>query len=84
MPNQAAPNLLSWAIDIEPGTIDQALRAARLRFVEGHVDIGATVGSVTPPRGRSSPRPSVLTSAAAWWPPRPRSPRRTCRMTCPR
>ncbi|MBA2725795.1 MAG: hypothetical protein H0U53_07390, partial [Actinobacteria bacterium] len=34
---QVAPKLLSWASDIEPGTIEQAARTARLPFVEGHV-----------------------------------------------
>jgi len=49
-------NLLSWASDIEPGTVAQAARTARLPFVAGHValmpdahiGIGATVGSVIP------------------------------------
>jgi tRNA-splicing ligase RtcB (3'-phosphate/5'-hydroxy nucleic acid ligase) len=56
VPREVAPNLLSWASDIEPGTIEQAARAARLPFVDGHValmpdahiGIGATVGSVIP------------------------------------
>ncbi len=56
MPNQIAPNLLSWASEIDPGTIEQAARTARQRFVSGHValmpdahiGIGATVGSVIP------------------------------------
>lgn len=63
MPKQVAPNLLSWASDIEPGTIDQAARAARLPFVHGHVALmpdahvgmGATVGSVIPTRGAIIP-----------------------------
>jgi hypothetical protein len=54
MPQQVAPGLLSWASDIEPGTIEQTARAARLRFVtshvalmaDGHVGMGAMVGSV--------------------------------------
>src|SRR6266498_4022495 len=49
-------NLLSWASDIEPGTVAQAARTARLPFLAGHValmpyahiGIGATVGSVIP------------------------------------
>src|ERR1044072_7567505 len=56
MPNQPAPNLLSWASEIDEGAITQAARAARLPFVSGHValmpdahvGIGATVGSVIP------------------------------------
>ncbi|GIH17439.1 RtcB family protein [Rugosimonospora africana] len=56
MPRQVAPNLVSWASDIDQDTIDQASRAARLPFVRGHValmpdahlGIGATVGSVIP------------------------------------
>jgi tRNA-splicing ligase RtcB len=56
VPRQVAPNLLSWASDIDQNTIDQAARAARLPFVPGHValmpdahlGIGATVGSVIP------------------------------------
>jgi tRNA-splicing ligase RtcB len=48
--------LYSWARDIEPGTLDQALRTSRLAVVAGHValmpdahvGIGATVGSVIP------------------------------------
>jgi tRNA-splicing ligase RtcB len=56
VPRQVAPNLISWASDIEQDTIDQAARAARLPFVRGHValmpdahiGIGATVGSVIP------------------------------------
>ncbi|GAA3070788.1 RNA-splicing ligase RtcB [Streptosporangium carneum] len=63
MPKQVAPNLISWASDIEPGTIEQAARAARLPFVEGHVALmpdahvgmGATVGSVIPTRGAIIP-----------------------------
>ncbi|MFI6909136.1 RtcB family protein [Nonomuraea sp. NPDC050394] len=55
-PNQPAPNLLSWASEIDEGAIMQAARAARLPFVSGHValmpdahvGIGATVGSVIP------------------------------------
>ncbi|RCG29712.1 RtcB family protein [Sphaerisporangium album] len=63
MPNQIAPNLLSWASEIDPGTIEQAARTARLRFVSGHValmpdahiGIGATVGSVIPTEGAIIP-----------------------------
>ena len=60
---QVAPKLLSWATDIEQGTVDQAARTARLPFVEGHValmpdahiGIGSTVGSVVPTRGAVIP-----------------------------
>ncbi|GAA5194330.1 RtcB family protein [Rugosimonospora acidiphila] len=63
MPRQVAPNLLSWASDIEQDTIDQAARAARLPFVPGpvalmpdaHLGIGATVGSVIPTEGAIIP-----------------------------
>src|SRR5688500_11509238 len=52
------PKLLSWASDIDPGTIRQAEKRARLPIVAGHValmpdahvGIGATVGSVIPTR----------------------------------
>ncbi|MDT7547150.1 MAG: hypothetical protein QOE99_3260 [Actinomycetota bacterium] len=60
---QVAPKLLSWASDIEQGTIEQAARTARLPFVEGHValmpdahqGLGSTVGSVVPTRGAVIP-----------------------------
>ena len=60
---RVAPKLLSWASDIEPGTIEQAARTSRLPFVEGHValmpdahvGIGSTVGSVIPTRGAVIP-----------------------------
>jgi tRNA-splicing ligase RtcB len=63
MPTQVALNLVSWASDIEPGTIEQAARAARLPFLAGHialmpdahVGIGATVGSVIPTQGAIIP-----------------------------
>lgn len=34
---EVAPRLLSWGSDVEQGTIQQAARAARLPFIEGHV-----------------------------------------------
>jgi RNA-splicing ligase RtcB len=48
--------LYNWATDIEQGTIDQALKTARLPIVSGHVALmpdahvgfGSTVGSVIP------------------------------------
>ncbi len=57
------PKLLSWASDVDPGTIRQAEKTARLPIVEGHValmpdahvGIGATVGSVIPTRGAVIP-----------------------------
>ncbi|MFJ2032590.1 RtcB family protein [Streptosporangium sp. NPDC087985] len=63
MPNQPAPNLLSWASEIDEGAITQAARAARLPIVSGHValmpdahvGIGATVGSVIPTEGAIIP-----------------------------
>ncbi|MBB2740183.1 UNVERIFIED_ORG: tRNA-splicing ligase RtcB [Microbispora rosea subsp. rosea] len=63
MPKHIAPKLLSWASEIDDGTIDQAARAARLPFVPGHValmpdahvGIGATVGSVIPTEGAIIP-----------------------------
>ena len=63
MPVTINPKLVSWASDIEPGTIRQAERTARLPIVEGHValmpdahvGIGATVGSVIPTKGAVIP-----------------------------
>ncbi len=60
---KVAPKLLSWASDIEPATVDQAARTARLPFVEGHValmpdahvGLGSTVGSVVPTLGAVIP-----------------------------
>ena len=54
---------LSWASDIEPGTVEQAARTARLPVVEAHValmpdahvGVGSTVGSVIPTRGAIIP-----------------------------
>ncbi|MGI5272088.1 RtcB family protein [Nonomuraea sp. CA-218870] len=63
MPYQPAPNLLSWASEIDDQTIAQAARAARMPIVSGHValmpdahvGIGATVGSVIPTEGAIIP-----------------------------
>jgi RNA-splicing ligase RtcB len=60
---QLAPRLLSWASDIEAGTVEQAARSSRMPFVAGHValmpdahvGIGATVGSVIPTSGAIMP-----------------------------
>ena len=57
------PRLLAWGSEIEPGTIRQAEKTARLPIVEGHValmpdahiGIGATVGSVIPTKGAVIP-----------------------------
>lgn len=54
MPTHINDRLVSWASDIDPGTIRQAEKTARLPIVHGHValmpdahvGIGATVGSV--------------------------------------
>ena len=62
-PKKVADHLLSWASDIETGTIEQAARTARLPFVDGHVALmpdahvgmGATVGSVIPTQGAIVP-----------------------------
>ncbi|GIH24732.1 RNA-splicing ligase RtcB [Acrocarpospora phusangensis] len=63
MPNEVAPNVLSWASDLDPKAVSQAARAARMSFVTGHValmpdahvGIGATVGSVIPTEGAIIP-----------------------------
>jgi len=63
VPTEINPKLFSWASDIDPGTIRQAERTARLPIVEGHValmpdahvGIGATVGSVIPTKGAVIP-----------------------------
>ena len=56
-------NVLSWGSDIENGTIDQAAKASRLPFVQGHlalmpdahIGMGATIGSVIPTKGAIIP-----------------------------
>lgn len=56
MPVSVNDKLVSWASDIEPDTIRQAEKTARLPIIAGHValmpdahvGIGATVGSVIP------------------------------------
>lgn len=55
--------LVSWASEVEPDTIRQAEKTARLPIVEGHValmpdahvGLGATVGSVIPTKGAVIP-----------------------------
>jgi tRNA-splicing ligase RtcB len=56
MPTTINHKLVSWATEIDPGTVRQAEKTARLPIVEGHVALmpdahvgyGATVGSVIP------------------------------------
>jgi RNA-splicing ligase RtcB len=63
MPTTINDKLISWASDIDPGTIRQAEKTARLPIVAGHValmpdahiGIGATVGSVIPTEGAIIP-----------------------------
>src|SRR6516165_7912107 len=63
MPTAINDKLISWASDIDPGTIRQAEKTARLSIVDGHValmpdahvGIGATVGSVIPTAGAVIP-----------------------------
>jgi tRNA-splicing ligase RtcB (3'-phosphate/5'-hydroxy nucleic acid ligase) len=63
MPTIVNDKLISWASDIDQGTIRQAEKTARLPIVEGHValmpdahiGIGATVGSVIPTKGAVIP-----------------------------
>src|SRR4051812_7341902 len=63
MPTHINDRLISWASDIDPGTIRQAEKTARLPIVEGHValmpdahvGIGATVGSVIPTKNAVIP-----------------------------
>jgi tRNA-splicing ligase RtcB len=63
MPETINPKLVSWASEVDPETIRQAEKTARLPIVEGHValmpdahvGIGATVGSVIPTKGAVIP-----------------------------
>src|SRR5437773_6506465 len=63
MPETLNPKLVSWGSDIDPETIRQAEKTARLPIVEGHValmpdahvGIGATVGSVIPTKNAVIP-----------------------------
>src|SRR3954453_14735109 len=63
MPTNINDKLISWATDIDPETIRQAEKTARLPIVEGHValmpdahvGIGATVGSVIPTKNAVIP-----------------------------
>src|SRR2546423_8120927 len=63
MPKTINDKLISWASDVEEGTIRQAEKTARLPIVAGHValmpdahvGIGATVGSVIPTKNAVIP-----------------------------
>ena len=63
MPTNINDKLISWASEIDPQTLRQAEKTARLPIVEGHValmpdahvGIGATVGSVIPTKGAIIP-----------------------------
>ena len=63
MPTNINDKLISWASEVDPETIRQAEKTARLPIVEGHValmpdahvGIGATVGSVIPTTGAVIP-----------------------------
>jgi tRNA-splicing ligase RtcB len=63
MPININDKLISWASEIDPETIRQAEKTARLPIVEGHValmpdahvGIGATVGSVIPTKNAVIP-----------------------------
>jgi RNA-splicing ligase RtcB len=63
MPTHVNDKLISWASDVEPDTLRQAEKTARLPIVAGHValmpdahiGIGATVGSVIPTEGAVIP-----------------------------
>jgi tRNA-splicing ligase RtcB len=54
MPNEIAPNVLSWASELDDLTTEQAARTARLPILAGHLALmpdahygmGATIGSV--------------------------------------
>ena len=56
-------NVLAWGSDLEAETMEQAAKASRLPFVEGHValmpdahvGLGATIGSVIPTNGAIIP-----------------------------
>jgi Uncharacterized conserved protein len=73
MPNTINDKLISWASDVEEGTIRQAEKTARLPIVDGHVALmpDAHVASArpsarsSPRRARSSQLRSASTSAAA-------------------
>src|SRR5439155_2614777 len=63
VPTSVNDRLISWASEIDPETIRQAEKTARLPIIEGHValmadahvGIGATVGSVIPTKNAVIP-----------------------------
>lgn len=64
MPTLISPKVLSWCSpDLEAQAAEQAARASRLPFIEGHIALmpdahfgmGATIGSVIPTRGAVIP-----------------------------
>ena len=63
MPEIIAPRVLSWALDVDEKTAEQAARSADLPFIFKHVALmpdahfgyGATVGSVIPTQGAIIP-----------------------------
>jgi len=63
MPTIINDKLISWGSDIDPGTIRQAEKTARLPIIAGHVALmadahvgkGATIGSVIPTMGAVIP-----------------------------
>jgi RNA-splicing ligase RtcB len=63
MPARTIGNVRNWASVIDPATLEQAQKAARLPIVHGHValmpdahlGIGATIGSVIPTKGAIIP-----------------------------
>jgi len=76
MPNEIAPNVLSWASELDELTTEQAARTARLPILAGHLALmpdahfgmGATIGSVIATETVPAPYeefPTVLRSAAA-------------------
>lgn len=60
---QISPRLLSWAVNPEQNTLEQAARTSRLPFIHGHVALmpdahwgmGSTIGSVIPTMGAIIP-----------------------------
>lgn len=63
MPTPITNKLLSWCPDLDPNAEEQARRASRMPFIDGHLALmpdahwgmGATVGSVIPTRGAIIP-----------------------------
>jgi hypothetical protein len=62
MPTNINDKLISWASEIDPGTLRQAEKAARLPIVEGHAALMPSVPAPpsvrsSRPKAPSSPRP---------------------------